>query len=928
MKPCSAAVSSPILVVAALFSVLLSTPGLAQQSITAAASQNSASSVVSSPEDSPAQQRITAAKRQIAKDPKKVSSFNDLAIAYLRRARETANPAYFQDAEQALAQGLRLDSGDFPLQKTQVALMLGRQQDVKAREMAAQLNRRTPDDVMTYGYLAEADITLGNYPEAETSAQWMLNMLPNNVPGLLLAATLRELYGDADGALEALNVAYSETSPTEVEDLAWIANRMAAVQIEAGRSDAAALTLARAEELYPRYPYTMENLARVRFAQHRAGDAVTLLAQATKIDADPDVLYELANAQAAAGDAAGSRATNEEFERLATGPGASDAARLDLILLESRTRETAPRALFLARQEMNTRHGVWMLDAFAWALEANGQSQEADAAIQKAIAVGIQSSKIFYHAGYIAQKLNRSADADRDFDLAIRANPSSEEAADARRALGQPAAEAREARRDAEAAPIPLTAGETPGIGISAQPAPHDIDTVSATPAAAALPTKSAATFAPVAPALLTPRATDTERLIHNAQAKVAHNPKDAEQLAGLGAAYFQRARETGDVSDYQLAEEALTKSLDLVSADFSADPALQTMAEVCMGEHRFADALSYSQKALSLGSGDVSPFAIVGDSYTDMGDYSKAGAAYSRLSVTDGERTSPRTAYARESRLSYLKFITGDTPGAVRLMKDAVTEGTEAQLPAENLAWLYYELGEYYTLAGDVAPADAAYLAALSIHPGDYRALAALGKLRGAQGRYAEAITLYQKAIAVVPMPIFVAELGDLYVRSGKQSEAQKQYQLVEYIGLLGHINQVLHNRDLALFYADHDMKLSEALDLAQKEFEVRHDIYTWDALAWALYKNGKYAEARHASDQALQFGTRDPLLLFHAGMIAGKLGQRDLARREFKEALAINPRFHLIYAGVAQQQLTLLDAHATSAQASSRTGGEPYGH
>ena len=98
------------------------------------------------------------------------------------------------------------------------------------------------------------------------------------------------------------------------------------------------------------------------------------------------------------------------------------------------------------------------------------------------------------------------------------------------------------------------------------------------------------------------------------------------QHMNGLGAAYFQRARETGDVSDYQLAEQSVTKSLDLVSADFSADAALGTMAEVCMGEHRFADALTFAQRALSLGTGDVSPFAIVGDAYADIGEYDKVG--------------------------------------------------------------------------------------------------------------------------------------------------------------------------------------------------------------------------------------------------------------------------------------------------------------
>jgi tetratricopeptide (TPR) repeat protein len=108
--------------------------------------------------------------------------------------------------------------------------------------------------------------------------------------------------------------------------------------------------------------------------------------------------------------------------------------------------------------------------------------------------------------------------------------------------------------------------------------------------------------------------------------------------------------------------------------------------------------------------------------------------------------------------------------------------------------------------------------------------------------------------------------------------------------------------------------MKLAEALDLAQKELEVRHDIYTWDALAWALYKNGKLTEAASASEKATRFGTRDSLILFHAGMIAEKLGQREQARSDLTEALQINPHFHLLYAAGAKQALAALDAQAES--------------
>ena len=661
-------------------------------------------------QSTPAEQRIAAARQQVASDPKKAEAYNDLALAFISRAQETESQDYDRQAAEAIATGLSLAPQDFQLRKTQVAVLLDQHEFVRARDEAKDLHQHNPDDATVHGYLARAYIGLGNYQDAEASAQWMLNLQPFNVPGLLIAAQLREHYGDPEGALEALNRAYAETPPGETAELASIANQIASIDIDMGKADSANQMLQRAEELFPGYPETLKNRARAGVAHSAAKTAVD---------------------------------------------------------------------------------------------------------------------------------------------------------------------------------PVPLKE-----VSMVSEPA------ISFTPVV----------LTPVPAALLVPHATGTERMIQTMQSRAQRSPKDPAAYSALGAAFFQRARETGDVEDFQLAEQALNKSLDLDNSDFSADAAYATMAEVCMGEHRFSDAVSYAQKALALGSGELSSFAIVGDANADMGEYERAAIAYSRLDVSGESASQPRNVYVRDSRTSYLKFVAGDTAGAIRLMQSAVEAGTEARLPAENLAWLYYELGEYELQAGDIGAANNAYLTALNIHPGDYRALAGLGKLRGNQGRYAEAIKLYQSAIAVVPMPTYVAELGDIYTKAGNSAEARKQYQLVEYIGMLGHINQVLHNRDLALFYADHDIKVDEALALAHKEFEVRHDIYTWDALAWALYKNGKYQEASNAIDNALRPGTRDALLFFHAGMIASRLGQTSQAKERLQTALHINPRFHVIYSDVARQQLQLL--------------------
>jgi tetratricopeptide (TPR) repeat protein len=261
--------------------------------------------------------------------------------------------------------------------------------------------------------------------------------------------------------------------------------------------------------------------------------------------------------------------------------------------------------------------------------------------------------------------------------------------------------------------------------------------------------------------------------------------------------------------------------------------------------------------------------------------------------------------AYMADSRLSYLKFLSGETAESIRLMNQATVAALQLNIPKENLAWLYYEWGQRYFQAGDLQHADMAYSSALAADPGHYRSLAGLAQVRAAQEKLDDSIKLYKASVAIVPLPQYIADLGDIYLKTGQNREAQEQYDLVEYIGHLGKLNQVLHNRDLALFYADRGMKLTEAVQLARDELAVRQDIYTWDALAWVLYKNHQLPEAKQAIDEAQRLHTNDPILLFHAGMIEHALGNDAAAQDDLRRALAINPHFHIFYAQQAADTL-----------------------
>jgi len=398
----------------------------------------------------------------------------------------------------------------------------------------------------------------------------------------------------------------------------------------------------------------------------------------------------------------------------------------------------------------------------------------------------------------------------------------------------------------------------------------------------------------------------ETDNQIQALQEHVKEAPGDYAGYDGLGSAFFQKARETGDIAYYALAEQTLNKALALAPQDFRASDPLVHMASVYMGEHRFSDALGFAQKAIGTGSGNLAAFAIEGDAYTDMGDYEEAATAYNTVQALGRTIASPlAVAYMSDSRMAYLCYLRGDSAEAIRLMKSAIAAGLQTNVPRENLAWLYFEIGERYFQTGDLKNAGLSYQSGITADPNHYRSLAGLAKVRAAQGKLEESIKLYQRSIAIIPFPAYVAELGDVYKKVGRVNEAQLQYDLVEYIGHLSKLNQVLANRELALFYAEQGIKLPEALELARKELEIRRDIYTWDTLAWVLHKNGRIQEAAEAINKALALHTNDSLLLFHAGMIYHSLAKDSTAEDFLSRALRTNPHFHIFHAEVASRTL-----------------------
>jgi tetratricopeptide (TPR) repeat protein len=357
---------------------------------------------------SQAENAIAEARKAVLEKPEGFEGYNRLAAALLLRARETADSGYCAQAGEYVEKSLKLAKDNFEGGQIRTSVFLCRHEYQPALEAAKTLNKRIPDDVMTYGLLVDANTELGFYKDAETAGQWMLNLRPGNLPALIHAAHLRELFGDIEGSEELMSLAYQSTSPVDGSQRASILAYMGHLRLTSGKPDAAEKVLMQALTALPDYPEALGNLAEVRIAQKRYEEAVTLRRQLSQMEQRAGALYDLAEALVLAGHPDEAQKMFSEFaaEALLESKSKDNANRKLIFYYADRAHKPA-KALELAKQEYSWRHDVFTLDAYAWALHANGDDIHAREQIEAALAVGIRDSNLARHAAEIGLRASR-----------------------------------------------------------------------------------------------------------------------------------------------------------------------------------------------------------------------------------------------------------------------------------------------------------------------------------------------------------------------------------------------------------------------------------------------------------------------------------------------------------------------------------------
>jgi tetratricopeptide (TPR) repeat protein len=384
----------------------------------------------------------------------------------------------------------------------------------------------------------------------------------------------------------------------------------------------------------------------------------------------------------------------------------------------------------------------------------------------------------------------------------------------------------------------------------------------------------------------------DTASTVLQLQSTLRGSPEDEHSWALLGLAYEQRARETGDPAFYGKAQGSLERARALDPGDSLVYSGLGSLA---LSRHRFREALALGERARRLSPDTARTYGVIGDALVERGRYREGFRAFDTMSRL-------RPSLASYARVSYARELLGHTRAAVRAMRFAISAAVGE---AEPTAWTHVQLGKLYFNHGRYPAAAHEFRIALAAFPGYAYGLDALAQARAAQGRQAHAIALERQAVATVPLPQYVALLGDLYRADGRPLLARRQYALIGAIDRLLRANGVRTDLEIALFQVDHGIDLPRALRRARLARAERPSIDGDDVLAWALARNGRCREALSYSKRALRLGTLDSTKLFHRGMIERCLGHHGAAHAWLTRALALNPHFSVAWAPVARRAL-----------------------
>ncbi len=366
------------------------------------------------------------------------------------------------------------------------------------------------------------------------------------------------------------------------------------------------------------------------------------------------------------------------------------------------------------------------------------------------------------------------------------------------------------------------------------------------------------------------------DKSIATTENKLSTDPNNINLLVTLCQNYLQKVRETADTEYYNNCDDLLARA---VALEPNNDQVIAAQSALAYGRHNFPAGLELARKAVALNPNKIAYYGLLGDGQIELGLYAEAVSSFQTM-------VDKRPDLSSYNRVAYLRELYGDVEGAKSALRSAISSGSSYP---ENVAFSQVELGKLYART-DLTQAEQMFNQALNTYKDFPPALEGLGRVAFARNDYKKAFQHFQQAFDDLPLAQYSTALGDTYSAMGNKAKANQQYYLAQLAFDQSSASGVNNDYEVSTYLSERGRDNARALDLAKKSLSARPNVFSSDAMAWALYNSSNYPEAQVRIDEALKPGLKVPIVYFHAGMIASKLGQNEKAREYLKTALELD--------------------------------------
>lgn len=339
----------------------------------------------------------------------------------LQRIRETEDPALYRGAEEALAAARRLEPGSAAVALGHGELAMSRHHFRDGLRWGLRARRLAPDTVRPLGLIADAQIELGRYGDAERTLQRLVDLKPG-LPAYARISYFRELHGDLDGAAEAMRLAVAAAGSRPGE-AAGVRALLGHLELARGRTAEAERIFREVLASEPRNAKALDGLADVEIAKGRPRAALARWRALSAAVPSPHYANDVVELSLALGLR---REAAQAIERVRLLDRRLAAARVD-VDTESAVFEadhgSPERALAMARRAYAAAPSVGRADALGWALTRAGRAKEALPYAREAMRLGTPEPSFLLHAALAARNAGERDLARRRLRRLLAENP-------------------------------------------------------------------------------------------------------------------------------------------------------------------------------------------------------------------------------------------------------------------------------------------------------------------------------------------------------------------------------------------------------------------------------------------------------------------------------------------------------------------------